>query len=97
VHRAEGRGAIKTSGAGTALTYFPDAFPHNRAEADEWLNDYLRLVIRIHEERRQQKKDAGAVDRESIYDSGTLAELAEEDKMNESQAAGAMPQEPLSS
>lgn len=31
-------------------TYFPELENEERSRADEWLRDYLRLVIRIHRE-----------------------------------------------
>lgn len=34
----------------TPETFFPEREGHDRERADEWLHDYLRLIIRIHRE-----------------------------------------------
>ncbi len=31
-------------------TFFPELEGNERSRADEWLHDYLRLIIRIHRE-----------------------------------------------
>jgi hypothetical protein len=47
--------------------FFPDVLPHRKAEAHEWLHDYLRLVIRILKESKERKETTGTVDRDSVY------------------------------
>ena len=37
-------------------TFFPDLDGDERSRADEWLHDYLRLVIRIHREHVESTK-----------------------------------------
>ena len=49
-------------------TFFPEVLPHRREEADKWLHDYLRLVIRIHGEAVERKEKTGSVEADSIYD-----------------------------
>ncbi len=48
-------------------TLFPHIFPHKREEAEEWLHNYLRLVIRIFNERAELKKKRGSVDEDAIH------------------------------
>ncbi len=39
-------------------SYFPELTGDKQREADEWLRDYLRLVIRIHREHLEQAKSS---------------------------------------
>ncbi len=41
--------------------FFPEVLPHRKEEAQRWLHDYLRLVIRIHREAAERKKKTGSV------------------------------------
>lgn len=47
--------------------FFPDVLPHRKAEAEVWLDQYLRLVIRIAKEREELKRNTGSVEKDSIY------------------------------
>lgn len=38
-------------------TFFPELDGDDRRRADEWLHDYLRLVIRIHREQIEAQTD----------------------------------------
>ena len=40
-----------------ADTFFPELGGDERRLADEWLEDYLRIVIRICRERREAQED----------------------------------------
>ncbi len=46
--------------------YFPEVLPHRRAEAEEWLHDYIRLVLRIVEEAQERKEQAGSVEQDAV-------------------------------
>ena len=43
----------------TSKTFFPDVLPHRREEADQWLDEYLRLVIRIPRGSGEAKTEDG--------------------------------------
>jgi len=47
--------------------FFPEILPHRKEEATEWLNGYLRLVIRIQKEREELKKTTGSVDADTVF------------------------------
>lgn len=46
--------------------FFPETLPHYKAEANEWLQRYLRLVLRIVREAEERKKHAGSIDRDAV-------------------------------
>ena len=46
--------------------YFPEVLPHKKQEADAWLKDYLKIVIRITREAEQRKKETGSVDQPAV-------------------------------
>ena len=39
-------------------SYFPELTGEEQRETDEWLRDYLRLVIRIHREHLENAKSS---------------------------------------
>ena len=45
---------------------FPEVFPHKKAEVNEWLDGYVRLVIRIFNERKTLKETSGSVEVDSV-------------------------------
>jgi hypothetical protein len=46
--------------------FFPEIFPHKKEEANEWLHGYLRVVIRIFNERQALKTKTGSVGMDSV-------------------------------
>ncbi len=48
--------------------FFPDVLPHRKAEANKWLGNYLRLILKITKESGEHKKKTGSVDRNSVWD-----------------------------
>jgi hypothetical protein len=52
--------------------FFPDLFPHRKAEANEWLDEYLRIVVKIAREREELKRRTGSVQGDSIENRSEL-------------------------
>ena len=54
-------------------TFFPELNGEDREHADEWLYDYLRLVIRIHREHLATRNESPLSTAPSLTDSEVLA------------------------
>jgi hypothetical protein len=62
-------GMIQEGKREEAKRFFYDAVPHRRQEAEEWLDGYLRLVLRIAKEAAERKANGGSLDEaNSVYD-----------------------------